>query len=119
MKTIRTLAIALTLASSLPAFADDTVDGPEPKQLTVSYAGLDLGTQQGVARLYTRIWAAAHNVCRNLETREPGPRFAQWRKCINTAIADAVADVNAPMLTAYASYKRGNGVQSSTVAKSK
>ena len=117
MKTANICAIALTLLAPLPAFANDGVD-PEPKQLTVSYAGLDLGSQQGVSKLYTRIRVAAKSVCRNLETLELGIRHTKWQKCINSAVIAAVADVNSPMLTAYASDRLGTELQT-TVANRK
>ena len=115
MKTLSICAIALTLVAPLPAFAGAPQD-EEPRQLTVSYAGLDLNSPQGVARLYTRIRVAAESVCRDLNTREPGTRHRAWENCISSAITTAVADVNAPMLTTYASTKLGAQLKPVTVA---
>ena len=118
MKTIRICAIALTLAATLPAFAEPAHD-EEPRQLTISYAGLNLGSHEGVAKLYTRIRVAAESVCHDLNTREPGTRRRLWEKCINSAITSAVADVNAPMLTTYASAKLSSQSKPVTVANRK
>ena len=117
MKTYRICAIALTLTISLPAFSQ-SLDN-ETAQRTVSYADLDLASSQGVAKLYTRIRIAAHSVCKDLQTLELGTRRTAWTKCVNSAIAGAVAGVSSPMLTTYASTKLGTQVKPVTVASRK
>jgi UrcA family protein len=117
MNTIRLCAIAIALSATLPAFAQ-TLDGESP-QLTVSYAGLNLGSPQGVARLYTRIRVAAESVCKEYRTLELGTRRKAWTTCVHSAITAAVADVNSPMLTTYASTKLGAELKPVTVANRK
>jgi TctA family transporter len=55
-----------------------------------------------------RVEAAARNVCRPLQTGFYGiAQPFQWNKCYQSAIADAVAKVNSPMLTEVHSSKTG------------
>lgn len=96
-------AYAGALGACTDAYAADssTASGVEFAQRTVKYADLDLSHAEGVEALYARIRAAAKLVC--------APSFANWeweasrstRPCIDQAIARAVVDVNAPMLTSY------------------
>jgi len=65
---------------------------------TVSYADIDLSRPAGVALLYRRIHQAAAYVCDPLAGRD-AQRAGQYRECVHTAIANAIADVNAPGLT--------------------
>ena len=65
----------------------------------VPFADLDLSREAGVKVLYQRIKAAAESVCSPLRRArslavEPG-----WRDCRNAAVANAVADVDHPLLT--------------------
>jgi UrcA family protein len=71
----------------------------EVRRKVVPFADLDLSREAGVKALYQRIKAAAESVCSPLRrtrslTMEPG-----WRDCLNTAVANAVADIDHPRLT--------------------
>jgi len=69
------------------------------KSVIVRFAELDLNKQAGVEVLYKRIKRAAFQVC----DPEFGPITAfQTRKgeCYRNAVANAVAKVNSPLLTA-------------------
>lgn len=77
-------------ASAAPAIAARTV--------TVNYRDLNLSTIEGATTLYQRLQGAARSVC-------DGPvgglhAYQEWRSCYDAAIADAVAKVNSPLLTA-------------------
>jgi len=63
----------------------------------VGYGDLDISTAKGAKTLYLRIRYAAETLCENAAT---------WSKkegeaCVNKAVNDAVARVNAPLLTQY------------------
>jgi UrcA family protein len=63
----------------------------------VRYGDLDLATAKGAKTLYLRIRYAAETVCESAAT---------WGKkegevCVNKAVNDAVARINAPQLTQY------------------
>jgi UrcA family protein len=76
------------------AVADDL--SGEPRKQVVRYADLDLTHAAGAAVLLGRIQAAAREVCEPLR-----PQWMVSRQCMDQALARAVADVNAPMLTDY------------------
>ena len=92
---------ALLIAASQAAGAADAADlSGEFAQQVVRYAELDLTRPAGVAILYKRINTAAFEVC------EPDGVWAvatvpSVRRCVDAAVARAVADVNAPALTDY------------------
>lgn len=73
---------------------------PSVKSQTVSYADLDLSKPAGVQTLYQRIKAAARNVCGPVDQYTYASSHRAFRKCCETAIADAVAQVDRPTLTA-------------------
>ena len=63
----------------------------------VGYGDLDISTAKGAKTLYLRIRHAAETLCENAAT---------WGKkegeaCVNKSVNDAVARVNAPLLTQY------------------
>jgi UrcA family protein len=73
---------------------------PQVVQVTVSYADLDLSKTAGAQTLYKRIKAAAARVCGShgrYTTLEPRK---VWRNCFDTAVANAVAQIDRPTLTA-------------------
>jgi UrcA family protein len=64
---------------------------------SVGYSDLDVSTAKGAKTLYLRIRYAAETLCESTAT---------WGKkegeaCVNKAVNDAVARVNAPLLTQY------------------
>ena len=77
--------------------ADWSGDAPT---VTVSYADLNLDKPAGAAALYRRIKVGAKDVCSFLEGRDPHTVML-WDQCMHKAIADAVAKVDRPVLTAY------------------
>ena len=75
---------------------------------TVSYRDLNLSTIEGATALYLRIKHAANHVC---DEPEAGvAQYQQWRSCYRAAIADAVAKVNSPLLTAVHGGKKESSV---------
>jgi UrcA family protein len=98
--TMHTLRIAFLVLAGLSAAGTQAADPAEPQQMEVSYAGLDLTTQAGAEKLYRRIKVAANFVCDGLYTRDLA-RGRLWQRCISSAVSNAVADVGAPVLTAY------------------
>ena len=64
---------------------------------TVRYSDLDLSSRQGALVLYGRIVAAAHHGCAGGNMLDPDS-MATTRVCREEAIANAVRDVNSPML---------------------
>jgi UrcA family protein len=83
---------ALCSALSTSAAAEDV-----PTK-TVRFSDLDITKSDGAKVLYSRIRAAARDVC-ELSTGYDAIMRATIKACIDKAVDKAVKDVNAPMLT--------------------
>lgn len=68
-------------------------------RMTVKYSGLNLSSEAGAEALYSRIQQAAFNVCGGRDSSLPWSSITR-SKCYQTAIDNAVLQVNAPLLTA-------------------
>lgn len=94
--TLRSIALVsvVCLVASASALASDAHSS---RSLTVHYSDLNLSSLAGATTLYQRISGAARFVC-----GEQGRRFDEqkrWKACYQSAVADAVATVNSPLLT--------------------
>lgn len=99
-------AIALFCAGLLMHSAAGGAVTGEPLKHVVSYGDLDLNEPQGIAVLYTRVQAAAADVCAPLESVDM-ERRAHAEPCVTAATARAVRSVNLPALTAYNDLREG------------
>ena len=90
--------LSVLLGSSSVALAGGAVD--EPARRTVHFADLDLARAVDATVLYGRIHNAAGEVCARLAGRDL-KSLALAHSCVEQAVARAVADVNAPVLTSY------------------
>lgn len=77
----------------------------EIHSVTVRYGDLDLTSSAGAAALYQRIQGAARLACGYEDHRLA--RLPYVNHCNNSAISDAVATVNSPLLTAIHAAHRG------------
>ena len=87
---------ALALSACLVAYNASA----QPNAQTVSFADLDLSKAAGAQTLYKRIKAAARNVCGPADNYTFVTPNKAFRKCYDKAIADAVAQIDRPSLTA-------------------
>ncbi len=69
------------------------------EQVAIDYSDVDLQTPAGASVLYGRIVRAAHAVCHEVPLLDVH-RYLTWKSCSQGAIADAVATVDNPLLTA-------------------
>jgi UrcA family protein len=92
----RTRPFALALLLGLLGAAQ--APAGEPAAIKVGYGDLDLATSAGAHTLYERIAGAACTVCGFEGTALIEQSL--WNSCYRGAIADAVARVNSPLLTA-------------------
>jgi UrcA family protein len=76
--------------------------------VTVKYSDLDLATDEGASKLYSRIATAAHVVCPEPNSRDLRA-FASGKTCQSEAIARAVRDVHSPRLAAAYSAHTNHG----------
>jgi UrcA family protein len=74
---------------------------------TVKYEDLDLNSQAGAKKLYRRLESMARTVCDARRPYDPEYIKAVIRPCLTTTVANAVKDVNAPLLTAYHQLQTG------------
>ena len=84
------VAVTASVANAAPV----AVDAPT---ISISYADLNLATEQGTVALYRRIVNAAHQVCDT--SSGPSARLAaQAQRCVDEAVARAVNEVQSPKL---------------------
>ena len=106
-RACRAYSTAMLLACVLVvsnAFADEQF-----RTETIKFQNLSVSTSAGVEALYERIHAAAKRVC---------PSSSDWtalydRACARKAEAQAVEELNLPLLTGY--YRMKNGVRTDVV----
>jgi UrcA family protein len=90
-----TAVSAFAASFTVIAHANQSTDVP---QVIVKYADLSMSSPQGAAALYHRIWGAAVTVCRPLDDSLRSKQA--MGACIHKAVADAVAKVDQPALSA-------------------
>ena len=88
----------LGCSAAIASPASAAIDAPATS--VVRFADVDLSKIEGAAAVDSRIRLAANQVCRPLESRDLG-LMVKYRACVDKAIADAVANVNRPLLSQY------------------
>jgi UrcA family protein len=88
--------VAFAAGFTVIAHADQSTDAP---QVIVKYADLSVSSPQGAVALYHRIRAAAVTVCQPLDESNLASKQTA-NACIHKALADAVAEVDQPALSA-------------------
>lgn len=100
MSTIRMFAAASMIAGTMPAFAGSSSSFVEFPRVVVSYADINLATQSGAEIMLRRIFLAAKQVCGDRAGIRDTAERREIRFCLRVASANAVKEINAPMLTA-------------------
>ncbi len=95
----RAVALAACLLSGSLGIAHAATPTDAVPEVVVAYGDLDLGTENGVHALYSRIAAAASHVCPAEDGRDL-KRFFAHKSCRDAAIARAVREINSPQLAA-------------------
>ena len=104
MNTIRTklyavvICVSGTASLAVPSTSVQAAEQNPPTK-TVRYADLNIAEVAGAKTLYSRIRAAAQEVCGRSINTDPILRPAM-QACVKTAIDNAVKKVDAPALTA-------------------
>jgi UrcA family protein len=109
------LAAALAMGAQVAQATDSVAVGEVRLSETVKYGDLNLNREEGVSRLYKRLNRAAKNVCEPLRGRQL-MESAKHRVCVSEALANAVAEVNQPLLTQYY-HSKGESSSTAIVAK--
>jgi UrcA family protein len=100
LKFILSCALAGMIAGPVSALGAPSGKLDEQYSRKVQYGDLDLSRNAGVATLFSRINIAAREVCEPLDV-VIASLLRQRYDCRQDAVARAVADVNAPLLTSY------------------
>jgi UrcA family protein len=82
-------------------FAADTSAAELPQSITVRFADLNLDQPADAGKLYHRIRIAAESICSQRELDGTHRVSPAWERCVNDAVALAVARVDRPTLSAY------------------
>jgi UrcA family protein len=90
--------VAFAICSCVTAYSASAE--PSVKSQRVGFADLDLSKPAGAQTLYKRIKAAARHVCGPVDRYAYTVSPQSFRQCYEKAIADAVAQVDRPSLTA-------------------
>lgn len=111
------LALSLALAlGTLQASAHAAVSADEIPAKSVDYSDLNLAKKADVTRLYGRITLAANTVCRPFDGKD-AQRTSRFHHCVNDAVAQAVAQVDSPLLTQRYAAARREGILSPLVSR--
>jgi UrcA family protein len=78
----------------------------EPRQMSVSYADLNIESAAGAKVLYGRLQFAAQRVCEPLDDGQHRTVNFHFQACYRNALDSAVAKINRPTLTAMHSSAR-------------
>jgi UrcA family protein len=100
LKFILSCALAGLVGGPISALAAQSSPFDQIESRKVEYSDLDLTRDAGVATLYSRIRTAARAVCEPMDLVMLN-LLRDRTDCRPDAIARAVADVNAPLLTSY------------------
>jgi UrcA family protein len=118
----RGLIVTVILSALATGFATicaaaDTTDVP---QVVVKFGDLSLSSPQGANKLYSRIAAAAQEVCKSfaVDDRDLGAR-SRLNACLHQAIADAVTKVGQPELFAIYNAKNGTQLRTAWVSRNR
>lgn len=109
------LAILAFAGLAGPLSAAEAPDNA-PRTLTVHYADLNLSSARGVEQLYSRIAAAARQVCVEPDSKSLKSSI-EMRICTNQSIERAVAAVHVPALTALHAAKTGHSAPVQVAAR--
>ena len=99
---LKTICLATAAVALIAATASANAYEFDPlihTQQAVKYNDLDINRADGAATLYGRIKSAAHNVCGNTDSRDLHDWMA-YHACVSDALGRAVAELNAPLVTA-------------------
>ena len=100
IKCVVPYTLLAILAGPVSAVAAIIEQSNEPPTRVVKFGDLDLSRSEGAAALYSRINAAAREVCQPLSVWALR-LLVQSNECRHQAIAQAVAEVNSSTLTKY------------------
>lgn len=109
------IAIFGALTSSFSAVSAAADPDPSSASVTVRSADLNIASPSGARVLYGRIGVAAHSACSHFWFKTYGDEA----RCVQDTIAEAVARVNQPALSAVYNAKHKTAAPSTPVSQSR
>ena len=106
MKSRSTTLVLSILLAAAPFVAAHAAEAPRQ---VVKFSDLDLQTDAGVHKLYSRIQTAARDVCETYDTHTIGSLTLVYR-CRDRAVTGAIADLNMPALIRYHAEQSGQPI---------
>lgn len=107
-----TLALGASVLALVAAPAGSASAQPvQTYSASVTYSDLNLSSRDGARAMYQRIKSTARKLCGGEPTIGDLGGHASWRACVDSAVDNAVARLDAPMVTAF------NGGQSASPVK--
>jgi len=106
-RTSKSLLVALIAACGIVGLANVAHAEEMTRSVTVKFGDLNLSSDQGIAKLYSRLRIASGEVC------GPEPEFyyfsdhGDWAACRQTALTRAVGKIGHPALIALHQQKTG------------
>lgn len=95
----RRVLLAAVGATAMSLLAIEAHAAESPRQITVSYQGIDLAQGANAANLYSRLRSAARAVCSEPANGEQS-QVKRYRACYAKALSQAVAAVDHASVTA-------------------
>ena len=93
-------AAAGCVLTSRTAFAEGSDQGRAVMQTVVTYSDLDLHRTAGAEAMLQRLRHAANIVCGRRPDARQIAAYDRYRSCVRTAMSGAVAQIDAPLVTA-------------------
>jgi len=103
----KSLLVALIAACGIVGLANVAHAEEITRSVTVNFADLNLSTDKGIARLYTRLRIASGQVCGSEPEYNQFRNHEDWASCRQTALTRAVGKVGHPALIALHQQKTG------------
>jgi len=100
------LSAGAVLANDLPA---------APLQHTVRFGQLDLTRPAAAEQLYRKLVATSKQVCEPVNGAQARQKY-EYRACVSEALANAVAEINQPLLTSLYDTKGKRSIEALKVA---
>jgi UrcA family protein len=107
---MKTLIITAAAIASISGMSVSQADSDLPS-VGIRYTAANLGSGQGASALYHKLQMAARLVCRadtpSTSSFTQHVASAAEQRCIDNALATAIARINVPSFTAYAKAQSG------------
>jgi UrcA family protein len=99
MKRVSASLFLASLALSAAQYVCAATSADTPLHVVVNFSNVDVSTAAGAKILYGRLHVAAEQVCAPLDRPDNMNLAHRYRACVQTAISNAVQELDKPLLT--------------------